>query len=86
MAAITFAQFANGEIKIEHRSALVIGFMVQTFEHEILFAIDNFNRIWTSEVICRPNSHFDCKERVWHRTSEIPDEAEFIGHYSIQAR
>ena len=57
-----------------------LGYMIQDKETEVMFARQD-GRLFRSEVVARPNAHFDKPSRKWAEVSEIPGRAEFIGHY-----
>lgn len=56
------------------------GYMIQDRETEVLFARQD-GRMFRSEVVARPNIHFDKPHRKWAEVVEIPGHAEFIGYY-----
>lgn len=76
---ITAAQFPARPTR--QPESLCIGYMVQTFETETMYARQD-GKIFKSETVARPNMHFDKPGRKWEEVSEIPGDAEFIGNYA----
>lgn len=79
--SISFAQYDAGTTQIKHHEGLVIGFMVQTWEHEVMYALFADGTMKRTNKIARPNDSFNRSTRKWHVVDAIPANAEFIGNY-----
>lgn len=76
--AITFDQYpARPNVSFDDRC---LGYMIQTFDSEILYAMQG-GKFFQTNVLKRPNNDFDKQGRKWREVATIPPLAQFIGHY-----
>ena len=72
-------------LNVKRIPRLCCGFMVQRGDSETQYAVMQDGRIFSFDTV-RPNSNFGRHPKTsmpvhWEAVTELPDRAEFIGHY-----
>lgn len=82
--AILYSHHSSGEHVVKFASGLILGWIVETGETTVNYALFSNGRVLKSAPISiygEQRHYFDPKGCKWSEVSAVPSNAEFIGHY-----